>query len=57
MYVSSDGYEHYTDKQHYKSKILNHLNMENISVSPLVFRSSKRKGKLLFFRLKGVKKI
>ena len=45
-----------TDKQHYKCKILSHYNMENISVSTLVFRSSKRKGKLLFLQiLKGVK--
>ena len=45
-----------TDKQHYKCKILSHYNMENISVSTLVFRSSKKKGKLLFLQiLKGVK--
>ena len=45
-----------TDKQHYKCKILSHLNMENISVSTLVFRSSKRKGKLLFFQIEKSKK-
>ena len=45
-----------TDKQHYKCKILSHYNMENISVSTLVFRSSKRKGKLLFFQIEKSKK-